>query len=187
MPKEVQIDLKKVDDLLTAGCSGLQIAGTFGCHEDTLYRRISDAYGMSFSAYAAKKRSKGEALIKAQQFAKALGLSKAGDNMMLIWLGKNMLGQLDSPIQKNPENEKVIDATLDNAKENARLRQENIRLKEALLDTGWKEVLVEGSTNSKELQSQEDKNEPETRTEHLRSEQTSEYMVRSSSFGEDIQ
>ena len=91
-----EIDWDQVDDLLTAGCKGTEVAAFLGIHPDTFYGRVESKYGLGFSAYLQQKRSKGDALIRAQQFAKSIGLTKKGDNMMLIWLGKNRLEQNDN-------------------------------------------------------------------------------------------
>ena|ERR1022692_3082879 len=92
---EKAINWKTVDDLLVAGCLGTEIASHFDMHPDTLYRRIEEQYGMGFTAYSTEKRSKGDSLLRAKQFDKAL----KGDNTLLIWLGKNRLKQVDSPAE----------------------------------------------------------------------------------------
>ena len=142
--ERIPIDMKKVDDLLIAGCKGTEVASYFGIHPDTLYSRVEKEKGMTFTAYSAQKRQKGESLLRAQQFAKALGATKEGDNMMLIWLGKNRLDQTDNVKQDASPQDENIQQTIQNAKENAKLREEIKRLKE--------------------------KYEPETGTEHIRSE-----------------
>ena len=88
---EVEIDWKKVDFLIEAGCSGYEVAAQIGIHHETVYRRVHEQYGENFTDYAAKKRQKGEANIRVVQYQKAL----KGDNHMLIWLGKNRLKQKD--------------------------------------------------------------------------------------------
>lgn len=88
-----ELDWKKVDELLIAGCNGVQIAGYFGIHPDTLYNHVQRDKKIGFSAYLQEKQSKGEALLIAHQYAKALGLTNNGDNTLLIWLGKTRLKQ----------------------------------------------------------------------------------------------
>lgn len=90
---EAIIDWKKVDDLLISGCSGAQIAGYFGLNPATIYDRCNKDHGIPFSEYSQQKYSKGETILKAHQFAKAIGKTKDGDNTLLIWLGKQRLGQ----------------------------------------------------------------------------------------------
>lgn len=101
---EITIDWKKADDLMIAGCSGIEIAAFLGINKMTFYERVEKEKGMSYQDYLAKMRSKGDALLKAQQYSKAIGVSKNGDNMMLIWLGKNRLDQSDNkPIPTTQE------------------------------------------------------------------------------------
>lgn len=88
---EIEIDWKKVDELLIAGCTGVEVASYMGFHHDTLYDRVEKKYGVPFSVYLAQKRSKGDSMLRAVQFQKAMNK----DNMMLIWLGKNRLKQKD--------------------------------------------------------------------------------------------
>lgn len=110
---EVTIDWKKVDELMIAGCLGTEVAAYFGIHPNTFYRRVEEHFDMSFSDYSSEKKSHGESLIRAAQYAKALGLSDKGDNTLLIWLGKNRLGQRDADkivVQKHDE-EKLDQAT----------------------------------------------------------------------------
>jgi hypothetical protein len=87
------IDWKRVDELLEAGCTGGEIAPHFNMHHDTFYERVQTDHGVTFTEYADKKRQKGGSLIREKQYKKAL----KGDNSMLIWLGKNRLGQKDNP------------------------------------------------------------------------------------------
>ena len=89
------IDWVKVDDLLVAGCSGADIAGYIGINPNTLYERCMTDHGITFSVYSQQKYAKGESLLKVKQYEKAL----RGDNMMLVWLGKNRLKQRDKPIE----------------------------------------------------------------------------------------
>lgn len=96
---EKPIDWKVVDDLLLAGCNGMEISSHFDMHHDTLYKRVQEKYGLSFTSYASEKRQKGESLLRAQQFAKALGVTVKGDNTLLIWLGKQRLNQSENPAE----------------------------------------------------------------------------------------
>ena len=88
---ELDLDWKKIDFLIEAGCSGYEIAAQLGINHETVYRRVREQYGQNFSDYVAKKLPKGDANIRVVQYQKAL----KGDNSMLIWLGKNRLKQKD--------------------------------------------------------------------------------------------
>ena len=87
----VRIDWKKVDKLMEAGCSGTEIAAHIGIHRETLYKRSVDDHGMEFTDYIQQNKAKGDSLIRVKQFQ----LAMEGDKSMLVWLGKNRLGQSD--------------------------------------------------------------------------------------------
>lgn len=97
---QIQIDWGKVDRYLESGCTGTEIAGVFGCSPDTIYKRCEDEKGITFTAYSAQKKSSGDSLIKAAQ----MNLALKGNSSMLIWLGKNRLGQKDDPYQETAFN-----------------------------------------------------------------------------------
>ena len=90
------IDWDKVDRMLIAGCVGTEIAPHFGLHEDTLYDRCEKEKGVPFSAYKAQKKSQGESLLRSKQFDVAM----KGDKTMLVWLGKQRLGQKENADNK---------------------------------------------------------------------------------------
>jgi hypothetical protein len=104
---EIPIDWKKVDELLMAGCYGTEIAGYIGMHPETFYDRVLKKHGIGFTEYMQQKKSKGDSLLRAHQYAKALGLTTQGDNTLLIWLGKNRLGQ-----KENHEEQKITSETV---------------------------------------------------------------------------
>lgn len=87
----IPIDWTYVEKSLQACCSGVSIARTLGIHEDTLYRRVEEKYGMPYVAFVASMREKGDDMLRNAQMEKAL----EKDNTMLIWLGKNRLKQRD--------------------------------------------------------------------------------------------
>lgn len=78
-----------------AGCPGTEIAGYFGMSADAFYRRTQEEHGIPFNQYSLEFYQKGDALLRAKQYAKALGVCTDGDNTMLVWLGKNRLKQKD--------------------------------------------------------------------------------------------
>ena len=91
-----KIDWVKVEELTVAGCLGSEIAGVFGIAPSTLYEHVEKNYGIKFSEFRQQFLSKGDAYIRASQYKKAL----KGDNSMLIWLGKNRLGQSDKTAEE---------------------------------------------------------------------------------------
>ncbi len=90
-PKTIQLDWKVFDDLCGIQCTLEEIASWFDCSEDTIERRVEEHTGLKFADYYAKKRGKGKVSLRRKQFQTAL----AGDKTLLIWLGKQYLGQSD--------------------------------------------------------------------------------------------
>lgn len=88
----VNIDWDIVDALLEAGCDGVHVAAYFGVHPDTLYNRCKEENNTDFSTYKAEKRAKGDLKLFVAQFDAAV---KEKDRAMMIWLGKQRLGQKD--------------------------------------------------------------------------------------------
>lgn len=86
----VVIDWDIVDRLLEAGCEGTHVAAYFGVHPNTIYERCSTEKGCDFSDYKAQKRAKGDIKLLEVQF-EAATVDK--DKAMMIWLGKQRLGQ----------------------------------------------------------------------------------------------
>jgi hypothetical protein len=87
----IKLDWDKIDELLVKGCSGREIAGNIGIDPNTLYEKCLKEKDITFTEYSQQRYEKGESLLRSVQFDKALN----GDNMMLIWLGKNRLKQRD--------------------------------------------------------------------------------------------
>lgn len=91
-----KLDWDRVDELLIYGCDGSEIAAVFDMHPHTFYDKVKDIKGIPFTDYQANKRREGFTILKEAQFRKALGTNRNADSTMLIWLGKNCLGQKDS-------------------------------------------------------------------------------------------
>ena len=70
---------------------------------------------MTFTAFQQQRRAQGESLIRHKQYQRALGLTDSGDNTMLIWLGKNRLGQRneDKLSIVTQEQQTTLDKTMD--------------------------------------------------------------------------
>ena len=85
------IDWEKVDRLLEAGCSGVEIAPHFGVHYETLYDRAVKEKGVMWTVYSQEKKAKGNSNLRVKQYQQAM----KGDRGMLIWLGKQRLEQRD--------------------------------------------------------------------------------------------
>ncbi len=89
---KANIDWDRVDKLLQAQCSGVGIASLLGIDYDTLSRRCKEVHKTNFEDYMRRKKSEGLELIRAKQFE----LAMRGDRTMLIWLGKQYLGQKEN-------------------------------------------------------------------------------------------
>lgn len=109
--KKLSLDWKKIDMYLNAGCTGSQIAAHLGINQMTLYRHCESKYKKKWSDYSMEKRSSGHLLILWKQFAKAM----SGDNSMLIWVGKQQLGQRDE-VKTNVAFDGKLGSLLDNLK-----------------------------------------------------------------------
>ena len=88
---KVDIDWERVNELLEADCEGTEIAAYLGIVPNTLYERCKKDNNLSFSEYLQQKKAKGNSLLKEKQHKIAL----AENVGMLIWLGKQRLGQSD--------------------------------------------------------------------------------------------
>lgn len=91
-----KINWKVVDEMLIAGCPGTEIAAIFGMHPETFYDKVKSTFNIGFSDYLQIKASEGKSNIRVHQYKKALGLSKKGDNTMLIWVGKQLCDQREN-------------------------------------------------------------------------------------------
>jgi hypothetical protein len=101
---KANIDWTKVNKYLQAQCNGTGIAGLLGISPDTLYRACQEVHKMGFDAYSEQKKSEGKELLRGKQYQVAMG----GDKTMLVWLGKQYLGQQDkSEIDHNVKVEKL--------------------------------------------------------------------------------
>jgi hypothetical protein len=79
----IEIDGALVEKLAKIGCKTKEIADHFQCSEDTVTNR--------FTAELAKGRADLRMSLRQWQLASA----QKGNVAMLIWLGKQMLGQVD--------------------------------------------------------------------------------------------
>lgn len=88
----IEIDWKKFDELCKIQCTLSEFASVFDCSEDTIENKVKAAHGVTFSEYFKQKAGHGRASLRRRQFRKAI---EEGNVAMLIWLGKQYLGQTD--------------------------------------------------------------------------------------------
>lgn len=81
---KLNIDPEEVYKLARIGCKTSEIADWFGCSRDTIENRFS------------AELTKGWESLKHSLRRKQIDVAMRGNAVMLIWLGKQMLGQVDS-------------------------------------------------------------------------------------------
>lgn len=87
------IDWDMVDNLCAIHCTGEEIAAVLMVDYDTLNTACKREKRKLFSDYSAEKRQGGKASLRRRQWAQA----DEGSVAMQIWLGKQWLGQSDTP------------------------------------------------------------------------------------------
>ena len=84
-----QLDPKMAERLAAIQCTDKEIAHCLGVHETTLVRRKQD--DPEFAEILERARSTGRMSLRRKQWEAA----QAGNPTMLIWMGKQILGQRD--------------------------------------------------------------------------------------------
>ena len=82
-PKKYDIDTNEVEKVAGYGCTNIEIADFFGCSADLIEKSYSEFL------------TKGRADLKKRLRKAQLDTAMKGNSTMLIWLGKQMLGQVD--------------------------------------------------------------------------------------------
>lgn len=86
-----EIDWSDVEKLCALQCTQDEIAQFCEVSQDTLTRRCLDDHGVSFAEFFDQKRGTGRISLRRSQWQ----LAQKGNATMLIWLGKQYLGQRD--------------------------------------------------------------------------------------------
>jgi hypothetical protein len=90
MPRPLkEIDAKQFEKLCGLQCTKLEICGWFDITDKTLESWCKRTYGKGFSETFEEKRAAGKISLRRAQYELAL----KGNATMLIWLGRNYLGQ----------------------------------------------------------------------------------------------
>jgi precorrin-4 methylase len=97
---KANVDPRLVEQLASIGCSNKEIAAACNCSTDTIER--------NFAAEITKGRENGKTRLRKKQIEVAL----AGNVTMLIFLGKNMLGQADKQEISGPDGTPVMQLPL---------------------------------------------------------------------------
>tara|TARA_R100001377_G_C3194901_1_gene112298 strand:+ start:5058 stop:5357 length:300 start_codon:yes stop_codon:yes gene_type:complete len=90
-PKKYIIDKKQLENLAKFGCTNIEIAQFFGCSADLIDK--------SYSEFTTKGRATQKLRLRQLQWKSAEG----GNVTMQIWLGKQILGQAESPITNDDQ------------------------------------------------------------------------------------
>lgn len=90
---KIEINQNEFEKLCAIWCNENEIAGWFDCSVPTLARWCKRTYGNTFDDIYRQKASKGVVSIRRKQFE----LAQSGNVALLIWLGKQKLGQVDQP------------------------------------------------------------------------------------------
>ncbi len=91
MGKRIELDWEQMRKLCQIQCTLVEIADWFNCSEDTIERRVKEKYDTTFAEYFKKNGSEGRISLRRKQFE----VANKGNVTMLIWLGKQHLGQKD--------------------------------------------------------------------------------------------
>lgn len=84
-------DWSKLDAILQYGANLSDASDIMGVSEDTILRRIKKEHGLDYATYKSKKMSK----VRIGLSRKQIEMAMSGNVTMLIWLGKQYLGQSD--------------------------------------------------------------------------------------------
>ena len=89
-----EIDWDDFEKLCAIQCTGEEIAAFFNVDYDTLNAICKRERGKGFSDCFAQKRHSGKISLRRRQYQAAM----EGNPSMMIWLGKNWLGQQDQSV-----------------------------------------------------------------------------------------
>ena len=86
-----ELDLKLVIELAKIQCTAEEMCGVLGMCEDTLVLRLKELGYENFSDFREQYSAQGKVSLRRFQFAAA----RKGNPALLIWLGRQYLGQAD--------------------------------------------------------------------------------------------
>jgi hypothetical protein len=87
----VEIDIDKLRNMVRIQCTAGECAGVFECSVDTLDRRLKEEGYGGFADFYKRYSDEGKSSLRRAQWKAA----QNGNATMLVWLGKQMLGQRD--------------------------------------------------------------------------------------------
>ncbi len=98
--KLLPISDEEVEKLASYGCKNIEIADFFNCSVDTITNRFSDIL------------RKGRAELKKTLRKAQIDYALKGNATLLIWLGKNELGQTDNENKEKSNEKQAINITI---------------------------------------------------------------------------
>lgn len=93
---QIEIDWAEMEMLGEMQATLREISEWFKCSEDTIERACKREHGIGFAEWIAQKAVKGKISLRRKQ----LEMAMKGSIPMMIWLGKQYLGQSDKVEQK---------------------------------------------------------------------------------------
>ena len=116
-PYPKKIDYDALDKLCAIQCTGEECAAFLNMDYDTLNNRLKQDGNGGFSDYYQQKASSGKISLRRKQYSKAVN---EGNPTMLIWLGKQWLGQKDGiEPESNVAKPLVINFNVESARKDA--------------------------------------------------------------------
>ena len=97
---KLDIDQEQLEKLMGIHCTEEEIAGWFECSVDTIERRCVEYFGETFAEAYKKFSGRGKCSLRRAQWTAA----QNGSITMMIWLGKQMLGQKDMQLVQDTFN-----------------------------------------------------------------------------------
>lgn len=89
--KPLVVDLSRLPALCRIQATSEECASVLGISQDTLERRLKAEHGCTFTEFYARHAGPGKCSLRRMQWK----LARSGNATMLIWLGKQWLGQTD--------------------------------------------------------------------------------------------
>ena len=96
-----ELDQQTFEKLCEIQCTLTEIAGVLRVSEDTVERWCERTYELGFAECFKKFSAAGKTSLRRHQFE----LARKGNATMLIWLGKQYLGQTEKPVVEEPDKE----------------------------------------------------------------------------------
>ncbi len=107
-----EFNWEEFDKLCGIHATQREVADWFEMSEDTVDRRIKEQFGMTFADYVKQRQAPGKISLRRKQYEMAMN----GNVTMLIWLGKQYLGQADKQEQAVTHTGITLNVTTDEAK-----------------------------------------------------------------------